>query len=454
MNSDTEQLLNRTEQALVAFYNGTNPSERQIAHKWLLDLQSSNEGWQICWKLLDKDKAVEVQYFGSCMLHYKVSKCWCELPKEHYTSLKDQLIAFISQFATCSPKIVMSKLCLSLASFVIHSSPDFWENGCEISVNEIQSKLSSANGDTRFVVLEYITVLPEEFSSSAISGNQRTSMRKQLEEFTPKLLQMLQGILESPDARNLFALSLKCLTAWIPFGASILDSQNLLPVILNNFNDENLIEVISSTLVELLSHPSSFKQENSVYSFLEHLDGFETFLKKSIADHRIDIASHICKILVSIGETHSRILAHAVTDDQQKHCLQLVRLILECTGIEGTYPVDETCSELTFNFWYTFQDELLALNSDTITNYHHCLRESFVTLIQILFQKVQFPADNVYNDLDSEEKELFRCYRQDIQDTIMYVYSLLRERCLQHLTELLKFLLSGELVLDCSILSN
>ncbi len=442
MDAEIDLLLPQTEQALITFYNSPDPTARQVAHKWLLDLQSSEKAWQVCWKLLVKDKPVEVQYFGSCMLHHKISKSWSELPEEHYMSLKDQIIHFICEFVG-GPKIVVSKLCLALASFLVHALPDFWSEGLVASINELEKKLSAPEG-SNMIVLEYMTLLPEEFSSASLVGTRRVAARSQLEKFIPQLLEIVQKTLDSLASSILYNSALKCLASWIQFGVSILDCQKLLPSILNKFNDESLVEVVSSVLVELLSHPSSFKQENSIYSFLEHLDGFESMIKKALTDHNFDKVSQICKVLVAIGETHSRLLRQASTDDQQKHCLQLLRLILDCTGIPGHYPVDETCSELTFSFWYTFQDELLALHPENVTNYHFYLRESFVALIQILFAKVQFPEDEIYKDFGSEEKEMFRCYRQDVQDTIMYVCSLLREQCLHHLTELLKFLLSGK----------
>ncbi len=441
MDGEIEILLPQAEQALIAFYNSPDSSSRQVAHKWLLDLQNSEKGWQLCWKLLNPEKPVEIQYFGSCMLHYKISKCWSELPEEHYLSLKEQIINFICQFSN-GPKIVLSKLCLALASFLIHVQPDFWLKGCEISINELQSRLASDNSN--FILLEYMTLLPEEFSAATLTGNKRVAARKQLENFIPKLLQMLQSTLESSNSTNIINSSLKCLASWVQFGVSIFDCQAIMPLILSKINNESFIDVISGVLVELLSHPSSFNQENSVYAFLENLDGFENILKKAIADQNFDIVSQICKVLVSIGETHSRLLRQAATDDQQKHCLQLVRLILECTNIPGRYPIDETCSELTFNFWYTFQDELLTIAPESVTNYHYYLRESFVALIQILFMKVQFPDEKEYESYGADEKEMFRCYRQDVQDTIMYICSLLRDQCLQNLTELLRFLLSGE----------
>ena len=447
MDPDTQGLILRTEQALQAFYRGsTSPDERQSAQKCLMEVQDSTKAWQICWQLLDASKSVESQYFGACMLHHKITRFWNELPQDHYMNLKDEMIKCLAISAK-GAKMVLSRLCTAMAAFILQVIPEHWPNGCESIINEIQSYSSLSPHEARFVTLEYLTVLPEEFNSAIVTGPKRTVVREKLEGLIPKVLEMLHFTLNSTEAASVHTTALKCLNSWVEFGTSLFDCQKLLPIVLNKLNDATLIEVTSSVLVELLSHPTSFKQENSVYAFLEQLDGFEIILKKAIGDEDLETVTSICKILVAIGETHTNLIRQASTEKQQKHCLQLVNLILQCTDIKGRYPIDETCSELTFSFWYTFQDELLTVDPENVTNYHYYLRESFVALIQILFRKVQLPDETLYADYAPEEKEMLRCYRQDIQDTIMYVYSLLREQCLHSLTELFKFLLSGMVIL-------
>ena len=444
MESEISKLLIEAEKTLLLFYNDSGGGiEHEKAHKYLLEIQNCEQAWQLCWKLLDVTKDVETQYFGACMLYHKISVHLRDLHVNQYVALKDEVIKYICIFSKSS-KIVLSKLCMALSTLILRIPSDLLPNGAELSVTQLQSTvLLAANESANLVILDYLTALPDEFTASPITGSQRTTMRAQLHTLIPKVVSMLNDILQSPESSAIHSVSLKCLNSWVQFGASLLDCKTLIPSILNKLNVEQLAEASSLVLVELLSHPTSFKQEHSVYEFLQHLDGFEAILKKSIADSNLDMVTNICKVLVSVGETHTNLLRQAVTDDQQKKCLHLVHLILECTGIKGTYPVDETCSELTFSFWYTFQDELLTVQPDSITTYHFCLRESFVALIQVLFQKVQFPDDDIFQEFSLDEKEMLRCYRQDIQDTIMYVYSLLREQCLQSLTELLTVLVSG-----------
>lgn len=443
MDSDSEKWLLQTEKALQAFYRSADGSDREPAHKCLLEIQDSQIAWQLCWKLLDVDKDVETQYFGACMLYHKISKYWMEIPHDRYLVLKDEIIKYINLYSKHA-KVVLSKLCMAMAALMLRLPEHVLPLGIELSVTQLEKALSlPTNSATHFVILEYLSVIPEEFTASSITGAQRISIREQLNSLIPKVINLQKEILDLTGPSLFHSVSLKCLNSWIMFGASMVDCKNVISSILNKLNDENLAETASSVLVELLSHPTSFKHENSVFEFLEYLDGLESILRKAKADSNLQMVTNICKILISVGETHTNLLRQAATDTQQRRCLQLVNLILECTGINGTYPIDETCSELTFNFWYTFQDELLTVHPESITSYHYYLRESFIALIQVLFRKVQLPDDEIYAEFSSDEKEMLRCYRQDIQDTVMYVYSLLREQCLHSLTELLKFLLSG-----------
>ena len=445
MDNELATLVVEAQTALQIFYHDSaDRVERDKAHKCLIELQNSKLAWQLCWKLLDSAKDIETQYFGACMLFHKISMHWRELPLNQYVALKDEIIKYICVYSKKS-KLVVSRLCVSLATLMLLVPSDHLPNAMEVSVKNLQESVVLARTDSANVILEYLTVLPEQFISSPITGNQRAVIREQLELLIPKVLDMQKDILECPQSAGIHSVSLKCLTSWIQFGASILDCKKLLPSILNKLNVEHLAEASSLALVELFSHPASFKHENSIYEFLQHLDGFEAILKKSVASNDLEMVTNICKILLSIGETHTNLLRQAMTDDQQRRCLHLVHLILDCTGIQGTYPVDETCSELTFNFWYTFQDELLTVHPESITNYHFYLRQSFIALIQVLFQKVQLPDEGTFQEMSPDEKELLRCYRQDIQDTIMYIYSLLREQCLQSLTDLLTYLLSGNI---------
>lgn len=105
--------------------------------------------------------------------------------------------------------------------------------------------------------------------------------------------------------------------------------------------------------------------------------------------------------------------------------------------MKGQYPIDETCSELTFSFWYALQ---VGNVFESVTHGFRCLfafqeevtsndeegkqmilfelfRPYFERLIEVLIAKGQLPEnDNIFT---SEDKEAFRCYRVDISDTMV-----------------------------------
>ena len=107
--------------------------------------------------------------------------------------------------------------------------------------------------------------------------------------------------------------------------------------------------------------------------------------------------------------------------------------------MHGYYPVDETCSKLTLTFWYNLQDDLVDVE---MTDFQKQFQDAFLMLVDIYFKKGQYPPDDIYKKYTSEEKELLRCYRIDIQDTIMYLHHTLRDRCLAYFIEKIGSLLA------------
>ncbi len=105
--------------------------------------------------------------------------------------------------------------------------------------------------------------------------------------------------------------------------------------------------------------------------------------------------------------------------------------------MKGQYPIEETCSELTFSFWHAlqvldfspsvedmilyFQEEITATNEETKKSVILDLfRSYFERLIEVLVSKGQLPMNE--NAFTSEDKENFRAYRSDIIDTMVNRY--------------------------------
>lgn len=65
------------------------------------------------------------------------------------------------------------------------------------------------------------------------------------------------------------------------------------------------------------------------------------------------------------------------------------------------------------------QDLVLAGTEEYFDHYMGIFTPVYITLTNILLRKVAYPEDSLYSGMSSEEKEQFRCYRQDIIDTVV-----------------------------------
>lgn len=68
---------------------------------------------------------------------------------------------------------------------------------------------------------------------------------------------------------------------------------------------------------------------------------------------------------------------------------------------------------------YLIQDLVLAGTEEYFSHYMAIFTPVYITLVQILLRKIQYPEEAVYRSMSAEEKEQFRCYRQDIIDTVV-----------------------------------
>ena len=84
------------------------------------------------------------------------------------------------------------------------------------------------------------------------------------------------------------------------------------------------------------------------------------------------------------------------------------------------------------------QDEVLS-NEDTMEQ-RKCLdaiRPVYAHLVKILVRKSQLPSEQSIDKWNSDDLETFRCYRQDIADTLLFCYDVLNDRILAILAETL-----------------
>ena len=432
-------VLAETEQVIATFYKSQQEKERNQAHVWLLELQKSPQAWQVSLLLLDSTKSMECQYYGAVILHHKVCNMLSEVQEKEIEELKSKLIVLISSYGS-GLKFVRLKLCSIFAALVLQSiKKDFSLMDC---ITQVKSYLESTGCFTNEVTLQILTEFPSQFKNINMNSNKRLEARDFMVQFVEPLLSMWKEIFisKSIDMKN---DALSCMLGWIGLGVTALDFIPLIPMLLNQINVEELTSKICEVISDALTEPSSFSLKDTIFQSIEQLLLLEPLIGKAISEENEDFVYSVCMMLSNIGETHSNIIVTTKEANQQMVALNLTKLILKFSSMHGYYPVDETCSKLTLTFWYHLQDDLVEAE---MTDFQKQFHDAFLMLVDIYFKKSQYPPEDIYKKYTSEERELLRCYRIDIQDTIMYLHHTLRDRCLAYFIEKIRSLLACKLL--------
>uniref|UniRef100_A0A8C2Z3R1 Importin-13 n=1 Tax=Cyclopterus lumpus TaxID=8103 RepID=A0A8C2Z3R1_CYCLU len=437
---DLELTVENVESALYQLYFDPVMERKNMAQKWLAQAQASAQAWQFCWALLGPDKIAEVQFFGASTLHTKISHHWSDLPTDQHESLRMQLLSHILHFSS-GPKMVLTRLCVALASMALNLIPQVWSQPVADMVRAFQPQKPDSEGSSEaaqdpqahcLALLELLTVLPEEFQSGRLAQARRTQLRGALAGEWAVVCPLLRQLLQSQDSSNQVKEKvLRCLSSWLGLDVPLGESHELVQDCFSTLSNPELFDSAVETIVNAISQPDSRRYIDALVNLMPLVLGLHDQLKTAAQDGDMETSHGICRIAVAMGETHSRVLLEQVEHWQEY--LALVNMILFCTGIPGHYPVSETSSSLTLTFWYTLQDDILSFEEEKQAVYLQVYRPVYFQLVDVLLHKSHYPSEEEYATWSSDDKEQFRIYRVDISDTLMYVYEMLGAELLRNL---------------------
>ncbi|XP_033994079.1 importin-13-like [Trematomus bernacchii] len=439
---ELELTVENVESALYQLYFDPDMERKNVAQKWLTQAQASAQAWQFCWALLAPDKLPEVQFFGASTLHTKISRHWSDLPSDQHDSLRMQLLSHILLFSS-GPKMVLTRLCVALASMALNLIPQAWSQPVADMVRAFQPQKPDSEGSSGseatqdpqahcLALLELLTVLPEEFQSRRLAQARRAQLREALAGEWAVVCPLLRQLLQSQDSSNQVKEKvLRCLSSWTGLDVTLGDSHELVQDCFTALSNPELFDTAVETIVTAISQPDSQRYTDALVTLMPLVLGLHDQLKTAARDGDMETSHGICRIAVAMGETHSRVLLEQVEHWQEY--LALVNMILFCTGIPGYYPVSETTSSLTLTFWYTLQDDILSFDEEKQAVYLQVYRPVYFQLVDVLLHKSHYPSQEEYASWSSDDKEQFRIYRVDISDTLMYVYEMLGAELLSNL---------------------
>ncbi|KAK7495094.1 hypothetical protein BaRGS_00013734 [Batillaria attramentaria] len=402
---------------------------QQEVHHWLTTAQYSPAAWTFSWDLIQPTKSIEVQFFGASCLHVKIARFWSELPPEQYHTLKEQLIDRIAQFAK-GPRIVLTRLCIALSSLVLHLTPDHWPDAIQSLISLFQQENPNLDSTQRcHLLLEILTVLPEEFFSTNLTHQRRAILRHELAKALPHVMWLLQSLLSSNLGAKVQEQALKSVASWADFGLDPELMEPLVEQVFQALHKQDTFDAAVDSLVKIFSHPEMERYPNTLQKLLLHTLRTQEMYEKALAEKDMETVQGLCRVVVASAENHPKVIVKMIQEDGEKRelALALLHTVIRFAFPPGQYPVDESCSDMSFTFWYMLQDELFECEEEEFRKLVPVFQPLYYTLIQVLLAKVQYPEDQEFESWAKDEQEAFRCFRQDIGDTMMYAFNVVRE---------------------------
>ncbi|XP_020295075.1 importin-13 isoform X2 [Pseudomyrmex gracilis] len=419
--------------AIKQFYSAGNNE----AHSWLLQVQTSPEAWHFVWQLLEPSKGFEVQFFAATTLHTKISKHWNEVPENEYPVLKERLLNSVKRPNT--PIFILTKLCQALAAFVVNIYNTENKEKNRSIVDKLLDILPYNSPSALELLLRVLSTLPDEYKKTqakcaklreAVVHNVLNNSWCQTAWFLQQVFSMCNPNSQGNDS-ILYSLGLECAQLWLQSGQLPLEaSGQIYPYLLvaaahyapnrEGGDDENnrSWEIIQDCLMMIVTHNELNKRPQTLWEWARNLVAMAQ-------QHR---EKYFCEILTAIGEAHSRAFLIALAENSNDMhtwtAMGLIELLLECSEQEGRYPVNETRSCIPFGFWYALQDDLATLDQPLDSRALEALKPIYFRLSQALLRKSTLPASPSEQG-NADDREHFRCYRQDAADTLDYCYRVL-----------------------------
>lgn len=319
-----------------------------------------------------------------------------------------------------------------------------------------------------WILFDVLSGVPEE-ACSIYTSVQRVQLKHEVYKNAPLVLKTMEQyinvkcdkpVLDDEDITSLQNVA-KCCQTWFKNGLIALDeciyiTAAVLKLVSKIYwsvlesdgclspDESELTETSLKALSNMMIQPDSHKYANTALTLMRmFIESLSPIVKNEWKMDNLneDIAFCIYSLFITSVECHSRTILAGICAESTEHneiYVRFVHEILLCTDKPGTYPVEESCSTLAMGFWFMLQDEVLSYEDPR--ERQRCLEAIhpvYAHLVRILVRKSQLPEDNSIGKWNSDDLETFRCYRQDIADTLLCCFDVLHVQILKILSEIL-----------------
>nr|XP_002128195.1 importin-13-like [Ciona intestinalis] len=415
------------EKALHELYYNPSMSCKDTAQKWLMKAQRSPQAWQFAWKLLEEGKSTEVQHFGASSLASKISGAWKDVGEDDVEVLKDKLFEQLFRFAvSLDKKIILTRLCVAFSAFVFNcANQQLWINAIHDVIERVkeETKVILSNDQRCLILLEILTVLPEECHSANTEKYKKGNMMHVLISGFSQVIVLLNSISYQNNSVQIKNRVIKCLSSWVTLGTPLNECEELLITILGGIHQTELFDAAVDCLLNTFCSPRLHDYPNTIKKLVPLVLSLHPIFTEAVGNENSDMILGLTKVVCSLAENHTKFIIDSISDHNGGW--GLICFVMDCLVLPLQYPTSENSSPISFTFWYSLQDEIQGLQGNENITMHQQLSNVYFQLVTHLLTKAKYPQDNSHNEWTADEKEQHRIYRIDISDTLMYLLEML-----------------------------
>lgn len=403
--SAEQQAIQAVMQALNTLYTDPNNQAKASANRWLQDFQQTSEAWQTANSLLlASELPLEPRLFAAQTFRTKITFDLEQVPTQQRVALRDTLLAALSAYAS-GPRVIQTQLSLALSGLALQLDESEWPTVVPGMIERFGS-----SPDTVPVLLEFLTVLPEEVITNhripVDNDFYNTQCHFLLSAAAPEILKLLSMYVQASGLTSQIQTGIfQCLRSWLKSGevsAGQMADTPLFDLSFDALGSDELFDVATDVVCDLINETQEVEENMDVIQrVLARLHPLRQELVAAGDDE--DKVRGLCRIFVQAGEAYHRIIIR-----HQRELFPVVEAIAECTAYH-----DLDIVQITFRFWYLLSGALSHARGHPEAERFYPLYER---LLEIIIRHLRFPDD--LDTLTGQERDDFRSFRHFMGDTL------------------------------------
>ncbi|KAF9044615.1 ARM repeat-containing protein [Hymenopellis radicata] len=387
--------------ALDVFSRAPDKASLETANSWLQDFQHSSEAWATCNVLLLSPEAPHAaKIFAAQTFRSKVTYDLTQVDVANIPSLRDTLITALQQYQT-GPRTIIVQLCLALIGLALQY-PE-WQNPVQQIVETF-----GKNPTTVPVLLQFLTLLPEELSSATryplTDDDLFTKSSSLLTANSQQVVGLLAMYLQAPGVTaSVQEQVFNCLRSWLNAGEvspSKLAETPLFAFAFDALASDQLFDAATNVICDLIHETQEVDNNMPVIQLIvPRVIALRPQLSAQSSDP--DKIKGFARIFSEAGYTY-----RALVVQHTEVFFPIVEAIGECSAYH-----DLDIVPITFPFWMQ-----LANHFQTHQPVPPIFQNAYQSLMTVIINHLHFPPDS--SPLTGQEADDFRAFRHVMGDTL------------------------------------